>query len=80
MSDEYEIEMSPLCREVESGGITVQVHIYRGVDTEWTLEVVDEERASIVWDDMFKTDVLAHEAFNEALMREGLAAIVAGDE
>ncbi len=79
MPEEFDLEMSRLCRSVESDGITVQVDIYRTAESEWTLEVVDEARNSIVWNDTFETDDLAYEAFKEAPMREGLASIVSAD-
>jgi hypothetical protein len=60
--------------------ITVEGHIF-GIEiyklegeNEWSLEVVDEEGTSIVWDDLFDSD---NSAFNEvmrAIKEEGLAA------
>ena len=57
-----EIEYSPLCEEVTRDGLTVHVQIYRLKcgDSGWSLEVIDQEGASTVWDDLFATD---HEAF-----------------
>jgi hypothetical protein len=45
------------------GGVTVEVRICRLEDTKWTLEVVDESGASIVWDGEFDTDDAAHAEF-----------------
>jgi hypothetical protein len=58
MNDENdpEIEYSPLCEEVTRDGLTVRVQIYRlktGNDG-WSLEVVDHEDASTVWDDLLR--------------------------
>jgi hypothetical protein len=36
-------------------GVTVQLCIYRLANTRWTLEVVDAEGTSTVWDDEFET-------------------------
>ena len=56
MSDS-EIVMSPLCREISEDSTKIQIDIYRGEDESgWTLEVIDEENASTVWDDPFDTD------------------------
>jgi hypothetical protein len=59
-----EIEYSPLCEEVTRDGLTVRVQIYRHKtgNEGWSLEVVDHEDASTVWDDLFETD---HEALAE---------------
>ena len=51
MEDETpEIETSPLSRRFSRDGITVEVKIYRlrGVNEDWSLEVVDHEDASTV--------------------------------
>ena len=57
MNDDPEIEMSPLCQEVSSGGNTVSVEIYEDGEGEWILEVVDKYGNSRVWDDSFPTDI-----------------------
>ncbi len=60
-----ELEFSPLSGRVTRDGVTVQVHIYRfvGTDDGWTLEVVDHDDGSTVWEGSFDTDVEAYEAF-----------------
>ncbi|MDZ7825373.1 MAG: hypothetical protein U5R48_04230 [Gammaproteobacteria bacterium] len=42
MDDDYHLEMSPLCQDLEDEGRTVRVEIYRGSDSDWLLEAVDE--------------------------------------
>lgn len=42
MDEEFELEMSPLCHELNDGGKTVQVDIHRGSGSDWCLEVVDQ--------------------------------------
>ena len=79
MADEVEIEMSPLCRTVESDGMTVRVDIYRSSQSGWILDVVDENGTSIVWNDQFDSDTLALEEFQRTLEQEGMAAIVESD-
>jgi hypothetical protein len=56
--DDPELEYSPLCGDVSRGGITIRVEIYRlaGRGEGWSLEVVDQEGGSTVWDDLFATD------------------------
>ena len=54
MEDETpEIETSPLSGRFSRDGITVEVKIYRlrGVNEDWSLEVVDHEDASTVWNE-----------------------------
>ena len=58
------------------GGITVEVSIYRLEDTKWTLEVVDENGTSIVWDGEFDTDDAAHAEFMRSVEAEGLDGIL----
>ncbi len=69
-----ELEFSPLSGRVTRHGVTVQVHIYRfaGTDDRWTLEVIDREDGSTVWDDDFASDVNAYEAFEQCVQREGI--------
>ena len=58
------------------GGITIEVCIYRLEDTKWTLEVVDENGTSIVWDGEFDTDDAAHAEFLRSVETEGLDGIL----
>jgi hypothetical protein len=69
-----EIEYSPLCEEVTRDGLTVRVQIYRHkIGNEgWSLEVVDHEDASTVWDDLFETDHEALAEFSRTLEAEGI--------
>ncbi len=76
--DAPELEYSPLCGEVTRDGITVRVEIYRlkaGGDG-WSLEVVDHEGASTVWDDRFATDQDAHNEFVQTVETEGLQSFL----
>lgn len=73
-----EIEESPLSGEVTRDGITVRVEIYRLVegDRSWTLEVVDHEGNSTVWDDRFATDKDAYAKFYRTLEVEGIRSFL----
>lgn len=68
------LEFSSLSGRVTRDGVTVQVHIYRfpGANEAWTLEVVDHENGSTVWDEQFATDVEAYEAFEKCIREDGI--------
>jgi hypothetical protein len=76
MGDEKdpEIEYSKLGGAFEKDGVSVDVQIYRLLDREdgWSLEVVDHENASTVWDELFPTDAAAYAAFEETIAEEGI--------
>ena len=60
-------------------GITVEVCIYRLEDSKWTLEVVDENNTSIVWQGEFDTDGEAFAEFLRSVETEGLDRILQDD-
>jgi hypothetical protein len=68
------IESSPLCTRVTREGITVRVEIYRiaGSGEGWSLEVVDQDGGSTVWNDLFATDRDAYAEFTHILETEGI--------
>ena len=68
---------SPLSGSFTEAGITVDVQIYRLEDTKWSLEVIDSEGTSIVWDHLFDTDEAARAEFERSVAEEGLIAITA---
>ncbi len=76
--DDCEIELSPLCREETRDGVTVEIHIYRGPAEGgmWILEVVDEEDASTVWDELLETDQDALFEAMRAIEEEGIATFL----
>jgi hypothetical protein len=78
--NEPEIQHSPLCQKVTRDGITLDVQIYRlaSGDGGWSLEVIDEEGTSIVWDDRFATDVAAYAEFQRTIDEEGFDAFLSG--
>ena len=62
---------SGLSQEIEVGGIPFAIEIYRlEHDSTWTLEVVDENGTSTVWDDQFSSDFEAQ----KVLRTEGVRA------
>ncbi|WMT73873.1 hypothetical protein [Bradyrhizobium sp. Ash2021] len=73
-----EIMHSPLSGPVTHDGITVSVEIYRmrsGGDG-WSLEVVDAEGTSTVWDETYPTDQDAYREFQRGLEAEGLPGLL----
>ena len=59
--------------------ITVEVNIVRlEAEADWSLEVVNGNGTSIVWDDPFASDVEAFAAFRKAVAEEGMAAFLDG--
>jgi hypothetical protein len=72
--EDPEIEYSALCGKVSRDGTTVRVEIYRIAEGSegWSLEVIDEEGASTVWDDLFATDEEAYAEFYRTLETEGI--------
>ncbi|MGR3701324.1 MAG: hypothetical protein ACU0A4_04505 [Paracoccaceae bacterium] len=61
-------------------GYPFSIQIYRlEEDKTWTLEVVDHEGTSHVWDEQFRSDRDARNAAIEALESEGAIAFMRGD-
>ena len=76
MEGEFELETSPLSQELRDDGKTVDVQIYRGGDSDWILEVVDEYGNSTVWDDQFSSDAEALEELKETIKEEGIESLI----
>lgn len=73
MSTEPELIQSPLSQPLHRDGHTLRVDIYRlEEETDWLLEVVNEDGTSHVWDDRFPTDQAALEAVHQAIDEEGI--------
>ena len=75
MIEEVELIYSPLQRKITENGHTVDVHIYRSVDSLWILEVVNSGGTSICWDDQFPTDQEALDEVLRAIGEEGIEAL-----
>jgi hypothetical protein len=75
IDEDVEIETSPLSRKIQREGFEIEVLIYgiQGSKEGWTLEVVDEENASTVWDQPFDTDQAALDEFTRVLEEEGIS-------
>ena len=59
-----------------AASITVDVNISRLDHTKWSLEVVDKEDNSIVWDGEFETDDEAYAEFLNSVETEGLDGVL----
>lgn len=70
--DDIEIIYSPLTQTHSADGHTLQIEIYRGGDSLWILEIVDELGTSTVWDAQFETDTAALAAAFGAIEEEGV--------
>lgn len=68
-----EIQISPLSGPVSQDDVTIHVEIYRLPDREgWTLEVLDQDAGTTVWETTFETDEKAYQIFKLALELEGI--------
>ena len=72
---------SGLSQEIEDEGYIFEIKIYRLEDqTTWTLEVVDEDATSHVWDDPFSSEIAALIEAQKAIRTVGGRAFVDGEE
>ncbi|PPU77103.1 MULTISPECIES: hypothetical protein [Xanthomonas] len=76
MNHDFQLVMSPLRQTITDQGHCVRLEIYRGVDTEWTLEAVDEFDNSTVWDALFATDQAALDEALRTIADEGIASLI----
>ncbi len=77
MTDEPNLETSPLSQEISSGGKTISIEIYRlEGEPGWALEVVDEFNNSTVWDDTFETDAAALTEAKKTILAEGVNSLI----
>ena len=72
---------SNLSQELEDDGLLFEIHIYRlEEEAAWTLEVVDEDGTSHVWDDPFSSDFAALIEAQKAIRSVGGQAFMDGEE
>ena len=76
MSDENDLIYSALQQTYSANGQSVEIHIYRMPDTNWSLEVVDVGGNSTVWEDLFPTDQEALDTALEEMEEEGIEAFI----
>jgi hypothetical protein len=65
---------SGLSQRITVDGHELKIEIYRlEHDTQWSLEIVDEDDTSTVWDNLFDTDQGALDAALKMVTEEGLS-------
>lgn len=62
-----EIELSPLSASVTHAGVTLLVRIQRISRGAWSLEVVDQDGVSTVWQNTFSTEKDALDEYRRTL-------------
>lgn len=78
--DEPNIVASGKSQKIMVDGVRFNIDIYRlETDTFWTLEVVDAENTSHVWEDQFSSDKDARDAAIKAIKSEGAIAFMRGN-
>ncbi len=78
--EEPNLVISGKSQDVLVDGMRFSIEIYRlETQTDWTLEVVDPEGTSHVWDDPFASDKDARTAALSAIEEEGPLAFMRGD-
>lgn len=79
--DEPNIVTSSKSQRVVVDGYPFSIEIYRlEYEKEWTLEVVDPDNASHVWEETFKSDKDARTEANKDIEAKGAVAFMRGDE
>jgi DNA polymerase III alpha subunit (gram-positive type) len=77
IEEEPNLVTSSKSQKVLVDGYVFSIEIYRlEGETEWTLEVVDYENSSHVWDELFKSDNDARDAALKDLESEGALAFM----
>lgn len=72
MTNDPELEYSPLTQTITEHDRSIDVYIYREKGgSEWYLEVVDDQDNSSVWEDAFASDKQALNLVNKIIAQEG---------
>ena len=80
IDDEPNLVTSGKSQHVVVDGFPFSIDIYRLEDEKtWTLEVVDHDNTSHVWDEQFKSDKDARNAALQEIESEGPLAFTRGD-
>lgn len=78
--DEPNLVTSGKSRVITVDGVRFKIEIYRlETDSTWTLEVVDPDNTSHVWEVQFASDKDARDVAIKAIETEGAAAFMRGD-
>ncbi|MGK9286793.1 hypothetical protein [Sinorhizobium meliloti] len=78
MTENDQFEFSELSGEFVDDDVTVFLRIFRpfGTNLDWTLEVLDTEGNTTIWDDTFDTDRDAFEEFLATVQRDGIRSFL----
>jgi len=80
VEEEPNLITSSKSQQVRVDGYPFSIEIYRLEDqSEWSLEVVDFENTSHVWDDLFQSDKDARNAAVAELESEGALSFMRGN-
>lgn len=80
VEDEPNLITSGKSQHVLIDGLKFSIEIFRlEQDKTWTLEVVDHEGTSHVWDEQFSSDKDARNTALQAIEAEGAVAFMRGD-
>ncbi len=72
MTNDPELEYSPLTQTITEHDRSIDVYIYREKGgSEWYLEVVDDQDNSSVWEDAFASDKQALNLVTKIIAQEG---------
>lgn len=74
--DENDLIDSLLNQKYMKDGKSVEIHIYKLPNTDWTLEVVDSFGNSTVYDDEFATDSEALACFLDEIEQNGIEGFI----
>lgn len=78
--DEPNLVTSGNSQSITVDGVRFQIEIHRlETDSTWTLEVVDPDNTSHVWEEQFASDKDACDVAVKAIETEGAAAFMRGD-
>lgn len=75
-NDGADLEFSTLSGPFTQEGITVMIYRPEGSAAGWTLEVVVDDDASVLFDHQFPSDVEAYDEFNAMVQENGLADVI----
>ncbi|MFA3919334.1 hypothetical protein [Ruegeria hyattellae] len=80
MTDEPALVSSPKSQSIIVDGYRFDIEIHRlDFETGWTLEVVDQDGTSHVWDEQFASDKDARNAAVNALQEAGAITFMTND-
>ena len=80
IDEEPNLVTSGKSRRIVVDGYTFTIDIFRlENDTTWTLEVVDHENNSHVWDEQFASDTEARDVAVKTIEEEGALAFMRGN-